>query len=337
MLKGIKNEELISIIVPIYNVKDYLGNCVNSILKQTYENIEVILVDDGSTDSSGSICDNFALIDSRVSVIHKQNGGLSDARNAGIKNSKGGFIALVDSDDIVCDNFIQTLYEIYLITKSDLVCCELICFYDENENKLQPYWNRINQKECGYKTYTPMEITEKSFYQHVSITGAPQKLYRKSLFDHIEFPVGRYFEDLATTYLFFQKANSISVIDKKLYAYRMRTDSIMNQTFNINKLDCVWAAENMISYFAGYSMNSVYCAAFRVNRLVYDQIPRSYKSERNIVWKEIRKYRRFVLNDIKAKKYERLLAVLSYTGKNLFAFWISLFRMFRKIIYKSSL
>lgn len=121
MLKGIKNEELISIIVPIYNVKDYLGNCVNSILKQTYENIEVILVDDGSTDSSGSICDNFALIDSRVSVIHKQNGGLSDARNAGIKNSKGGFIALVDSDDIVCDNFIQTLYEIYLITINEQI------------------------------------------------------------------------------------------------------------------------------------------------------------------------------------------------------------------------
>lgn len=331
------NKELISVIVPIYNVESYLPTCIKSILNQTYRNIEVILVDDGSTDSSGHICDSFASDDSRVSVIHKQNGGLSDARNVGIENSKGNFVSLIDSDDVVCDSFIQSLYEIYLVTGSDLICCELICFYDEDEKKLQRYWKQINEKECTYKKYTSKEIIEQSFYQHISITGAPQKLYKKSLFDDIKFPRGRYFEDLATTYLFFEKANSISVIDKKLYAYRMRTDSIMNRAFDANKLDCVWVTEKIVAYYAESEMDGVFCAAFRVNRLVYDQIPRSYKNEKNKVWNEIRKYRWMVLVDVKAQKYERLLAALSFTGKYFFDFWLKIFKGFRKINYKNSL
>lgn len=331
------NHELISVVVPIYNVEKYLSICIKSILSQSYRNIEVILVDDGSTDSSGYICDSFAAVDPRVSVIHKPNGGLSEARNVGIESSNGSFVSLIDSDDIICDNFIQTLYEIYLITGSDLVCCELICFYDEDEYKLQRYWEQINKRECTYKKYTSKEIIEKSFYQHISITGAHQKLYKKSLFNDIKFPIGRYFEDLATIYLFFEMANSISVIDKKLYAYRMRTDSIMNCTFNANKLDCIWVAEKIVSYYAETDMEGVFCAAFRVNRLVYDQIPYSFKSEKSQVWNEIKKYRWPVLADAKVQKYERLLAALSFSGQYLFNFWLRIFRRFRKILYKSSL
>lgn len=337
MLINKENEELISIIVPIYNVEKYLPICIKSILNQSYRNIEVILVDDGSTDSSGYLCDFFASADTRVSVIHKQNGGLSDARNVGIESSKGIFVSFIDSDDIVCENFIQTLYETHLITGSDLVCCELICFYDEDECKLQHYWERVNRRECTYKEYTSKEITEKSFYQYISITGAPQKLYKKSLFSDVRFPSGRYFEDLATTYLFFEKANSVSVIDKKLYAYRMRPDSIMNSTFDVNKLDCIWVAEKIVSYYAGTDMEGVFCAAFRVNRLVYDQIPFSYKEEKNKVWDEIKKYRGRVLTDAKVQKYERLLVLLSFTGKYTFDFWLMIFRKFRKTRYKRSL
>lgn len=337
MLKSKENEELISVVVPVYNVENYLPTCINSILNQTYRNIEIILVDDGSTDSSGHICDFFASIDSRVSAIHKKNEGLSEARNVGIENSAGLFVSLIDSDDVVCSNFIQTLYEVHLTSKSDLVCCELICFYNEDENKLQKYWNKINEKECTYSIYSSKEIIEKSFYQHISITGAPQKLYKKTLFDDIKFPYGRYFEDMATTFLFFEKAGSISVIDKKLYAYRMRIDSIMNHVFNVNKLDCIWVAEKIVSYYSEDDIDGVFCAAFRVNRLVYDQIPHSYKKEKNKVWNEIKKYRWLVLVDAKAQKYERLLALLSFTGKYLFDFWIFFFRRFRRIIYKSSL
>lgn len=335
MLISKKNEELISVIVPVYNVERYLSNCIKSILKQSYRNIEVILVDDGSTDSSGYICDSFASVDSRVSVIHKQNGGLSEARNIGIENCKGNFVSLIDSDDIVCENFIQTLYEISSITGSDLVCCELVCFYDEDEVKLQRYWEEVNRKEYMYKKYASKEITEKSFYQHISITGASQKLYKKSLFNDVKFPVGRYFEDLATTYLFFEKANSISVIDKKLYAYRVRTNSIMNCSFNVKKLDCIWVAEKIVSYHAETDIAGVFCAAFRVNRLVYDQIPFYYKNEKDEVWHEIKKFRWRVFVDVKAQKYERLLAILSFTGKYSFDFCLKIFRKFRKIMYKS--
>ena len=329
--------ELISVIVPVYNVERYLPDCIRSILNQSYKNIEVILVDDGSTDSSGHICDSFALVDPRITVIHKQNGGLSYARNIGIENSRGNFISLIDSDDIVCDSFIQRMYETHLITGSDLVCCELVCFYDKDENKLRRYWKQINEKDCIYKIYSPKEIIEKSFYQHVSITGAPQKLYKKSLFNEIKFHHGRYFEDLATTYLFFEKANNIAVIDQKLYAYRMRVDSIMNCDFNANKLDCIWVAEKIISYYADTDMKGVFCAAFRVNRLVYDQIPCSHKNEKNRVWNEIKKYRVAVLVDINAQKHERLLSALSFTGQYLFDFWLMVFRRLKKIKYKSSL
>lgn len=334
---NMNDNKLISIVVPVYNVESYISRCINSILRQTYRNIEVVLVDDGSTDSSGDICDSYALLDSRITVIHKLNGGLSDARNTGVRQCKGELVSLIDSDDVISSDFIELLYRAYIETGSDLICCELVCFYDEDEYKLQSYWDRLSRKKVSYKKYESHEIIEKSFYQHISITGAPQKLYKRTLFDDIKFPAGRYFEDLATTYLFFEKANSVVVIDKKLYAYRMRKDSIMNRSFNRRKLDCIWVSDKLVKHFEGKKVEGIFCAAFRVNRLVYDQIPKNYGEEKKAVWNEIKKYRYAVATDKNAQKYERLIALLSYSGMHLLDFWLALFRLFRKYKYKNSL
>ena len=337
MLKWKKSNELISVIVPIYNVENYLEDCINSIINQTYKNIEIILVDDGSTDSSGELCDCYAKKDSRIVVIHKENGGLSDARNTGIKRAKGNYVSLIDSDDFICNNFIQTLYEIQRESDSDLVCCELINFYNGEEKKVYEFWDKINSEHTKYVKYDSNEIIEKSFYQHVSITGAHQKLYKKKMFEHIEFPVGRYFEDLATTFLFFKTANHVSVINKKLYAYRMRPDSIMNCTFNERKMDCIWVSDRIESVYVNSRFQGYKCAVFRVNRLVYDQIPFRNKEDKNAVWKKIQQYRFSVLKDKNVQFYEKIIALSSFSGKYIFELCLYVFRFIRKIKYKKTL
>ena len=127
-----KKQDLISIVVPIYNVEKYLEKCINSIIIQTYKNIEIILVNDGSTDSSGKICDIYLKIDKRIKVVHKKNGGLSDARNVGIENAKGKYIAFIDSDDFLDSDFIEILYNLIIEYNADVSCCKCNVIYKLN-------------------------------------------------------------------------------------------------------------------------------------------------------------------------------------------------------------
>ena len=151
-------EELISIIVPVYNVKDYLKKCVDSILKQSYNNIEVILVDDGSTDGSSIICDELKAMDSRVLVIHKENGGLSDARNCGVKEAKGKYVCFVDSDDFVDKDFVKILYTNIVDKSCDIAICRYEKFFDydkinfsNNENLKTEKLNNTQLINCLFK------------------------------------------------------------------------------------------------------------------------------------------------------------------------------------------
>ena len=126
-------DELISVIVPVYNVEKYISRCIESIMKQTYKNIEIILIDDGSTDNSGKICDEYSLKDDRINVIHKKNGGLSDARNTGLDIAKGKYISLIDSDDFVSKFFIETLYNTCKNENCEIAICEYERVYEEKE------------------------------------------------------------------------------------------------------------------------------------------------------------------------------------------------------------
>lgn len=203
---------LISIIIPVYNVKDFVGKCLDSIARQKYENLDIVIVDDGSTDGSGKIGDEFAALDKRMRVFHKKNGGLSDARNFGIKKAKGEIIAFVDSDDLVSEDFVSVMYEEMTKSDADIVVC--------GYNLVKPKKEVMSGKEAAAKLLTQQE--------NIDIV-AWNKLYKKSLFmdNNIWFPKGQKHEDTLTTYKVLSKARKVAYLDEALYCYVERGDSIM--------------------------------------------------------------------------------------------------------------
>ena len=204
-------ENLVSIIVPVYNVFDYLSMCVESLLRQTYENIEIILVDDGSTDDSGKLCDSYSEKNHTVFVVHKANGGLSDARNVGIQNAHGTYITFVDSDDWVADNYVELLLATLKKSNSDISIAKLLQTDTRNEdNFVAPEGNvEIYNTEAALSQY---------LYQYFS-TSANAKMYRRTIFDNLTFPVGKLYEDLETIYIAITKASKVAFCDSYVYKY----------------------------------------------------------------------------------------------------------------------
>ena len=239
---------LISIIVPVYNVEKYLNRCIESILKQTYESFELILINDGSTDNSGNICDEYSENDNRIKVIHKENGGLSSARNAGIKAANGEHIVFVDSDDYVHEKMVEDLYKSIIENESDMALCNFTYVNElgdelEDRNVESPINNEIL---TSYDALNRLS-SSKSWYYVI----ACNKLYKKTLFDDIEFPYGKCHEDEFVAHKIFDKCKTISCIKKPLYYYVQRSDSIMGKQYTIKRLDAVEAFVNRTQYFLG--------------------------------------------------------------------------------------
>lgn len=211
--------KLISVIVPVYNVEKYLERCLDSILRQTYTNLEILVIDDGSKDNSGKICDEYEAKDSRIKVIHKINGGLSDARNAGLKIATGEYIGFVDSDDYIADDMFETLYNLSENNSADI---SIVSFYEIYKDKIIGVRND--------KTLTKMTKEEalKELLIDTNIQSyAWNKLFKKELFEGLNFPVGKNFEDIATTVLLFEKAENVVVLQEPKYYYLRRDDSII--------------------------------------------------------------------------------------------------------------
>lgn len=217
-----KQAPLVSIIVPIYNVENYLKDCFKSIASQSYENIEIILVDDGATDSSGVIADNLAKNNINTKVLHKKNGGLSDARNAGMKLAKGEYISFVDSDDCIGEDFVKTLLELAVKNNADIAQCD-------NSRDIENIGNGKGNIKILSSENAFIDLLK---YKTVSPT-AWGKLYKKSLFDsnNLEFPVGRIHEDTALLYKLVYCSNVFACTDKVLYYYRMNNNSITTSNY----------------------------------------------------------------------------------------------------------
>ncbi|NLJ70762.1 MAG: glycosyltransferase family 2 protein [Clostridiaceae bacterium] len=231
------DSELISIIVPVYNVEHYINNCVDSIMSQLYRNIEIILVNDGSTDKSGEICDTLKKKDERIKVIHKINGGLSDARNVGIDISLGKYIMFVDSDDYIPDYSVAYLYKLVKENNSDISIGKLRMTKNMNsEGKLG------NGRICIYNN---KEAIGQMLYANLFSTSAPAKLYVKRLFDNIRFPVGKLHEDLYTIYKVIDKSQKIVYGDEFVYFYYRRTGSITGSEFSVKRLDAIEALNQL--------------------------------------------------------------------------------------------
>ena len=213
-----KEQPLISVIVPVYNVEKYLKKCVDSITSQTYKNLEIFLVDDGSTDSSGQICNEFEKNDARIKVIHKKNGGLSDARNAGLDRAKGRDYAFIDSDDYIQDNTIEIMLNAIKKNKSEIAVCNMIRFLEEGET-VQFYCPTdhevLYQGNQRYKTLNQPSVCN--------------KLFEAKLFEGIRFPKGKYYEDTFVYHEVLYRANNIVLTGTDSYWYLSREDSIVGQ------------------------------------------------------------------------------------------------------------
>ena len=213
--------ELISIVVPVYNVEKYLTRCIESLINQTCNNLEIILVDDGSTDKSGKICDNYSKKDKRIKVIHKKNGGLSDARNTGIDIASGKYIGFIDSDDWILPNMYLKLYNLLIDNSAEISVCNFIQTSRENM--------KYNIKHEKIKILNREEAIKKLSIDKEIMDYAWNKLYKTELFKNIRYPVGKNMEDKGTTYKLFLKANKIVYTNNIYYMYFYRKDSIVNQ------------------------------------------------------------------------------------------------------------
>ena len=224
--------DLVSVIVPIYKVEFYLGKCVDSIINQTYSNLEIILVDDGSPDNCGKICDEYKQKDNRIKVIHKQNGGLSDARNAGIDIATGRYIVFIDSDDYINNKMIEYLYSGITNNNADVSVCGVKKVKDGEAQIFEEinHPDVIILKSNEDKTEFYFESNYEEF------TVAWNKMYPAEYFKGIRYPKGKIHEDEFTTYKLLEKANRVAFIKDKLYYYVQRGDSIMGESFNEKRL-----------------------------------------------------------------------------------------------------
>ncbi|MBR2040184.1 MAG: glycosyltransferase [Clostridia bacterium] len=229
----------ISVIVPVYKVEPYLEKCIDSILNQTYKDFELILVDDGSPDNCPAICDEYAKKDSRITVIHKQNGGLSDARNAALEIAKGEFVTFVDSDDFIAPNALQLLMEAAVENNSDVVISTKFEFFS-NGNICKCSENK------GSIVVDSKKALELIFYKN-GRWDAWGSLYKRGLFEKERFPVGKLYEDIATIPKIILNAENICFIDASIYYYFVRTGSIMDGSKTTVKIDLLEVCMDLVS------------------------------------------------------------------------------------------
>ena len=237
------NDSLISVIVPVYKTQQYLDRCVSSIRNQTYENLEIILVDDGSPDRSGEMCDALALEDSRIRVVHKENGGLASARNAGIDAMTGEYAAFVDSDDDIAPEMIRSLYDLCVQHQAQVACCGIERIND------QGHVNYFNEK-TGDFLLLDREGAMAELLENYRVTNSVcDKLIHKSVFDGLRLTEGYIYEDFDVMYRCLHRADRVVYTGAPYYRYYLSQGSILRSTFNAKQFDLVRAARKRLAFF----------------------------------------------------------------------------------------
>lgn len=239
-------KELVSVIIPIYNVEEYLPDCIQSVLKQSYRNLEIILIDDGSTDKSGLICDEFAQQDNRVIVIHQENCGISQVRNRGVKEARGNYLFWVDSDDYVAENIIEKLY--YNLVQQDVDMS--ICNYTQGSEREHQFENdKETEKFEVFDSKKGLELIYKNPHYSFIMAASWAKLIKKSLYEGLEYPDGKIFEDIYMSHKLISKCKKIAYTNKTMYYYYQWPESILGKKLYIEKLDYLGAFEERIHFF----------------------------------------------------------------------------------------
>lgn len=244
--------DLISVIIPVYNVQKYLSKCINSVINQTYTKLEIILVDDGSQDSSGCICDHYAELDNRIRVIHKTNGGAADARNYGIHAASGSYFVFIDSDDYVSPYMIEILYNALVNNDADLSVCGFKNVY-ENETE-----NKNDNDNVSVNVVSGEEVLkDRIFHDGNSLYWiiVVNKLFKRSLFKGLSFRTGKIHEDEFILHELMLKCQKIACVDKVLYYYVQREGSVAHTFIPLRELDAVQAFLEravVLSQISGY-------------------------------------------------------------------------------------
>lgn len=303
-------KELISVIIPVYNVENYLKKCIESVVNQSYQNLEIILIDDGSTDSSGTICDDYLKKDERIKVIHKKHGDVSKARNEGIKKAKGEYLTFIDSDDWIPLNSIEILYKELKTNHAD-ISSGLI---------KETYTRNLIEKESEdyqVKVYDKVDAMEELLYLHGFSNSASAKLYKKNLFKEIQFPIDKHYEDLGTVYKIFNLANKIVLLNIATYYYYQNTESIMHKKYNSKRLEAFDFSKDIVDFIETNYKSILNAAIFRLYFeciSILNVMPYNSKDKKNIL-KVIRKYRKSVLKDKKLYTKQRFLCFASLFGQ----------------------
>lgn len=249
---------LVSVIVPIYNVEPYLRPCMDSICGQTYRQLEILLIDDGSTDGCGGICGQYAESDPRITVVHKENGGLSSARNAGLDIATGTYVAFVDADDAIHPRFIETLVGACEDYGCDIAQCDFLAVAEQSSklplNTQRPY-RFLTGKQALHELCAGTE--------DVKYVVAWNKVYRQNLFDGIRYPVGRIHEDEFTAHRVLWKARKMAVIHQYLYYYLQRAESIVGRPYSMKRLDVLDAFRERLAFLKENGLETEYLVLIR--------------------------------------------------------------------------
>ena len=305
---------LISVIVPIYRVEDYLHRCVSSILAQTYAHLEVILVDDGSDDRCGEICDEFDRTDDRIRVVHKRNGGVSSARNAGLDVATGSYVAFIDGDDWVTPVYVSRLHEWITMADADVAICGMVKVRNASDEPV-----REIAEDPAVQIVGPEEALRLMLYQREYDGSVWAKLFRAALFDNLRFPEGIVFaEDLCTIYRVFLRSGLTVRSSAREYYYLIRDDGAEGSPYNAGRLDCIAIVDEMVC--AVVSVFPQLESAARCRRLsayfsVLVRLPTSeYRTSARPLRAAMRADRFNVLIDSDARLKLRLAAALSFLG-----------------------
>ena len=307
---------LISVIVPIYNVEQYLHRCVDSIINQTYTHLEIILVDDGSPDNCGKICDEYAVKDSRIVVVHRENGGLSAARNSGIDICKGEYLGFIDSDDCIH----PLMYELLL---KDI----------QQNNTLLSF---CQPNMCYNQIITPIELASNTKCHNLSFIyekclidniwwSAWTKLYHRSLFDGVRYPEGRTNEDYPVTLRIYDKCKKIAVNYNKLYNYCLRQGSIVRSSFNIRKFDQIYSAKEVLDYmklhhpeFESPAQKNLLAACIGLLMNLADQKTESFNDQKQMIYDIIHENFSSGIKNKYLTKAQKLLLTAAYIHPSAF-------------------
>lgn len=254
--------EKISIIVPVYKVEAYLSECIESIIHQTYHNLEIILVDDGSPDKCGEICDQYAKKDERIRVIHKKNEGVARARNDGIELASGDYISFIDSDDWIAENAYEILYQGLKQFDADCAVGKCVTVVDKN-GVLIPKKGKDSPVRCE---------TAPEAVKHVLLVGSAvwNRLFKREVFRHIRFPVGRINDDEVVALHAYAECKRIVFLDQDTYYYRIRENSVTTSKFSIRNVDCYYNSIDNLDFVRQTMPELVPCAEYKyIKTLLY--------------------------------------------------------------------